>query len=106
MAIRSTRDLLLQIDDLKAATAFYEEVLGLTVFMRSPQITGLEAGAFRLFLEEGAPLGPIPEFLVPDVATLRDRLVAAGCTVVEEDPAIPRCYIRDPFGLVFNLGTA
>jgi hypothetical protein len=24
--------------------------------------------------------------------------------LVEEDPSIPRCYLRDPFGLVFNLG--
>jgi predicted enzyme related to lactoylglutathione lyase len=106
MTIKATRDLLIQIDDLKVATAFYEETLGLSVFMRSPGMTGLEAGALRLFLEEGAPLGPIPEFLTPDVAALRDRLVAAGCAVVEENPAIPRCYIRDPYGMVFNLGPA
>jgi hypothetical protein len=23
--------------------------------------------------------------------------------VIEEDPSVPRCYLRDPFGLVFNL---
>jgi hypothetical protein len=40
---------------------------------------------------------------VPDVAAARARLVAAGCTVVEEDPRVPRCYLRDPYGLVFNL---
>jgi hypothetical protein len=33
----------------------------------------------------------------------KSRLLAAGCTVVEEAPAVPRCYIRDPFGLVFNI---
>jgi hypothetical protein len=33
----------------------------------------------------------------------KSRLLAAGCTVVEENPAIPRCYIQDPFGLVFNI---
>jgi len=26
--------------------------------------------------------------------------------VLEEDAAVPRCYLRDPFGLVFNLGLA
>jgi hypothetical protein len=30
-------------------------------------------------------------------------LLLAGCSVVEEDPGIPRCYLRDPFGMVFNL---
>jgi hypothetical protein len=31
-------------------------------------------------------------------------LLKAGCVVVEEDASVPRCYLRDPFGLVFNLG--
>jgi predicted enzyme related to lactoylglutathione lyase len=44
------------------------------------------------------------DFLVDDVAATRDRLVAGGCTVIEEDPAVPRCYLRDPYGMVFNLG--
>jgi hypothetical protein len=26
--------------------------------------------------------------------------------VLEEDPSLPRCYIRDPYGLVFNIGQA
>jgi hypothetical protein len=30
-------------------------------------------------------------------------LLSAGCALVEEDPAVPRCYIRDPYGLVFNI---
>jgi hypothetical protein len=42
--------------------------------------------------------------LVADVAATRDRLLAAGCTLLEEDPGLPRCYLRDPFGLTFNLG--
>jgi len=31
------------------------------------------------------------------------RVLAAGCALVEEDPAVPKCYLRDPFGLVFNI---
>jgi len=23
--------------------------------------------------------------------------------VVEEDASVPRCYLRDPYGMVFNL---
>jgi hypothetical protein len=30
-------------------------------------------------------------------------MLAAGCALQEENPALPRCYIRDPFGLVFNI---
>jgi hypothetical protein len=43
------------------------------------------------------------DFLVPDVAASKAALLMAGCSVVEENPAVPRCYLRDPHGLVFNL---
>jgi predicted enzyme related to lactoylglutathione lyase len=46
------------------------------------------------------------EFLVPDVEAEKRRLIAAGCTVQEENASIPRCYIRDPYGVVFNIGQA
>lgn len=61
-------------------------------------------GRCGCYVERGAPHGPVFDFLVPDVAAVRDRLVAAGCTVIEEDPDLPRCYLRDPFGMTFNLG--
>jgi predicted enzyme related to lactoylglutathione lyase len=43
------------------------------------------------------------EFLVPDVHAAKARLTAAGCTVEEENASVPRCYIRDPYGVVFNI---
>jgi len=46
------------------------------------------------------------EFLAPDLAAARRRLLAAGCAIEEENSSLPRCYIRDPFGLVFNIGLA
>ena len=44
------------------------------------------------------------DFLVEDVQATKAVLVASGCVIVEENPSIPRCYMRDPFGLLFNLG--
>ena len=99
----STRDILIQTDRPEEARSFYEAVLGFSVFDDNPQMRGLETGAFRLFLDPGSPLGPVLEFTVDDVQTMKARLVAAGCTVEQEDASIPRCYIRDPFGLIFNL---
>jgi len=37
------------------------------------------------------------------VAAARARLVANGCVVVKDEPKFPRCYVRDPFGLIYNL---
>jgi catechol 2,3-dioxygenase-like lactoylglutathione lyase family enzyme len=99
----STRDILIQTDDLDAATEFYEKVLGLEVFMREPAMTGLESGAFRLFLDKAEPYGPVLEFKVDDLEAAKRALTAAGCRIENEDQSIPRCYIRDPFGLIFNI---
>jgi len=66
-------------------------------------MAGFEAGAFRLYIERGREHGPVFDFLVADMRAAKLALLSAGCTIIEEDPAVPRCYIRDPHGLVFNI---
>jgi catechol 2,3-dioxygenase-like lactoylglutathione lyase family enzyme len=99
----SSRDVLIQTEDLDAARAFYEHHLGLAVFMNEETIVGLEAGAFRLFLDRGPKYGPVFEFFVDDLATAKVELQSAGCVIEAEDPMVPKCYVRDPFGLTFNI---
>jgi catechol 2,3-dioxygenase-like lactoylglutathione lyase family enzyme len=101
---KSSRDVIIRTGAWAKATNFYRSVLGLPVTLRSKTMMGFETGAFCLYVEKGKAHGPVFEFLVPDVQAAKRRLVAAGCAVLEEDPALPRCYIRDPFGIVFNIG--
>ena len=105
-AIRSSRDVIIRTRDWPEALRFYETVLGFPLFMREATLAGFDTGSIRLYVEAGDPHGPVFDLLVADVAATRDRLLAAGCTLLEEDPAVPRCYLRDPFGLTFNLGRA
>jgi catechol 2,3-dioxygenase-like lactoylglutathione lyase family enzyme len=100
---RASRDVIIRTTNFSAATRFYESVLGLRIASSSGSLMGFEAGAFRLYVEEGPTHGPVFDFLVPDLNAAKSALLAAGCTVLEEDPAVPRCYIRDPYGLVFNI---
>jgi hypothetical protein len=74
------------------------------VTQRTGDIVGFETGTLQLFVEQGDALPVVLDFLVHDVQATKAALVAAGCTIVEENPSIPRCYLRDPFGLLFNLG--
>jgi predicted enzyme related to lactoylglutathione lyase len=105
-AFNSSREVILRTEQWSDAVAFYGSILGLPIAYRDATMVGFETGAFRLYVEKGKEHAPVFEFLVPDVAAAKRQLLAAGCTVVEEDPALPRCYIKDPFGLVFNLGQA
>ena len=100
---RSTRDVIIRTDAWTEATTFYESVLGLPVVHRSESLMGFETGEFCLYVEKGNAHGPVFEFLVPELQAAKRRLLSAGCTVQEENDSVPRCYIRDPYGVVFNI---
>jgi predicted enzyme related to lactoylglutathione lyase len=101
--INSTRDVLIQTDKLDEAVRFYQSVLGLRITHQSETMVGFETGSFCLYVEKGPSYGPVFDFCVADFATAKQKLIAAGCRVENEDPSVPRCYMRDPFGLIFNL---
>ncbi len=103
---KSSRDIIIRTKAWKEATKFYGSVLGLPVVHQSETLMGFETGSFLLYVEKGKRHGPVFEMLVPNLAAAKRRLLAAGCQVVEEDAALPRCYVRDPYGVVFNLGQA
>jgi catechol 2,3-dioxygenase-like lactoylglutathione lyase family enzyme len=102
--VRSSRDIVIRTLEFSRAREFYSRVLGLTVVDESELLLRVDTGAIRLFVESGSPHGPVFDFLVADVQATKAKLLAAGCVLIEEDPSVPRCYLRDPFGLVFNLG--
>lgn len=106
MRFKSSRDVIIRTQAWPEALRFYESVLGLKLSSRDAQIVGFETGALCLYAEQGAPHGPVFDFRVADVAAAKARLLAAGGTLIEEDPRVPRGYVRDPFGLTFNIGRA
>ena len=100
----SSRDVIVRTADLAAAERYYGTMLGFAVCHRGPGILGFETGAFRLYVEFGPAHGPVFELLVADVEATRTRLLDAGCVLVEEDRGGPRCYLRDPYGVTYNIG--
>jgi predicted enzyme related to lactoylglutathione lyase len=105
-SLKSTRDVIIRTEKWSEVVSFYGSVLGLPITYRDATMVGFETGSFQLYVEKGNEHGPVFEFLALDVAGAKERLLEAGCTIVEEDPSIPRCYIRDPFGFVFNVAQA
>jgi catechol 2,3-dioxygenase-like lactoylglutathione lyase family enzyme len=101
---QSSREVIIRTPAWAEAVQFYGSVLGLPITYRSDTMIGFETGAFCLYVEQGAKHAAVFEFLVTDVAAAKRELTAAGCTLLEEDPKLPRCYLRDPFGLEFNIG--
>jgi len=96
-------DILIQAPDPKDAASFYVAHLGFEITGETPRMISLHGEHINLFIEQGPALGPVLEVTVPDVQEARRRLVNNGCEIVKDEPDFPRCYVRDPFGLIYNL---
>ncbi|HEX6747460.1 MAG TPA: VOC family protein [Longimicrobium sp.] len=104
---RANNELALHVADPAAAEAFYVSVLGCEVIDRSPDCISLANGALRLYLlRDPAPTHDrvVPSFDVADRRAALDVLKAAGCALVPIGPHAPgEMYVRDPFGVVFDV---
>jgi catechol 2,3-dioxygenase-like lactoylglutathione lyase family enzyme len=98
-------DILIQAEDPKAAAAFYVDRLGFEVTDETEQMISLHGKHINLFVERGPALGPVLEVTVKDLEEAKLQLLENGCEIVKDEPHFPRCYIKDPFGLVYNLTT-
>ena len=96
-------DILIQAPDPTNAASFYVEHLGFAITDESPNMTSLHGGHINLFIERGPALGPVLEVTVDSVEEAKRRLVKHGCEIVKDEPGFPRCYVKDPFGLIYNL---
>jgi len=98
-------DILIQAPDPKTAAAFYVNELGFEITGETPMLISLHGPEINLFIEQGPALGPVLEVMVDNVEEVKARLMKAGCEVIKDDPDFPRCYVRDKFGLTYNLIT-
>jgi catechol 2,3-dioxygenase-like lactoylglutathione lyase family enzyme len=103
MGFKASRDVIIRTDDFDGATKFYEHVLGLAIAYKSETLYRFDAGSFCFYVERGPRHGPVFDFLLADFQAAKQTLLAAVCTIDEEDRSVLRCYIRDPHGLVFNV---
>jgi predicted enzyme related to lactoylglutathione lyase len=98
-------DILIQTVDPSSAADFYVEHLGFEITGETPEMISLHGRHINLFIERGPALGPVLEVTVDNVKETKLRLVKSGCTVVKDEPEFPRCYIQDPYGMIYNLTT-
>jgi predicted enzyme related to lactoylglutathione lyase len=96
-------DILIQAPDPKLAASFYVQQLGFEITDEQPNMISLHGKHINLFIEHGPALGPVLEVTVASVEEAKARLTKNGCEIVKDEPDLPRCYIKDPYGLIYNL---
>jgi predicted enzyme related to lactoylglutathione lyase len=103
MANKFGTDILIQAPDPRGAAQFYVDQLGFEITDETANMVSLHGKHINLFIERGPALGPVLEVTVESVEEARRRLVQNGCKIVKDEPDFPRCYVQDPFGLIYNL---
>ena len=96
-------DILIQAPEPGVAAAFYVKELGFEITGETTTLISLHGPEINLFIEQGPALGPALEVTVEAVEEAKARLRSAGCEIVKDEPNFPRCYVKDPFGLIYNL---
>jgi predicted enzyme related to lactoylglutathione lyase len=96
-------DILIQAKDPEKAASFYVEELGFEITDKAPKMISLHGKNINLFIERGPALGPVLEVTVKNVQRAKAKLTKKGCKIVKDEPDFPRCYVKDPYGLIYNL---
>jgi predicted enzyme related to lactoylglutathione lyase len=96
-------DILIQAEDPMKAANFYVEGLGFEITDKKSNMVSLHGKNINLFIERGPALGPVLEVTVKSVEEAKASLQGKGCQIIKDEPDFPRCYVKDPNGLIYNL---
>lgn len=105
MNYRMSKNIGFQVEDVEKAKLFYETVIGL----KEPARSDVEEVEFRtnhnaIFLIPGSEnLGPVMEIVVNNLQEAKQHLAENGCEIVRWEGKGKDCYVRDPFGMIFNV---
>lgn len=94
-----------QVKDVERAKRFYESVLG----FKQPEKSDATEIEFKtdhntIFLIPGNEnLGPVMEVFVDDLEEAKKHLLENGCEIVRWRGKGQDCYVKDPFGMIFNV---
>jgi len=103
MANKFGTDVLIQARDPMKAARFYVKDLGFEITDKKPNMISLHGDNINFFIERGLALGTVFEVTVRSVEEAKARLKKKGCRIVKDEPEFPRCYVKDPHGLIYNL---
>jgi catechol 2,3-dioxygenase-like lactoylglutathione lyase family enzyme len=105
VAFRSNSEIAIHVPDLARAEAFYAGVLGFRLVTKTDDQLEFDTGKLRLYVNRDPTslISYIPSLDVPDYASAKRFLEAAGCKHVSAGVHSETVYFQDPFGLVFDI---
>jgi catechol 2,3-dioxygenase-like lactoylglutathione lyase family enzyme len=104
MKYRMSPNVAVRTERFADAVRFYAQVLGFANRSSDPELGDHDASPIRLFvLADDEVSGPVMELFVDDLEAAKEDLLANGCEIVRWRGKGQDCYVRDPFGVMFNI---
>ena len=104
MRFRMSPNVAVRTDRLSDAVDFYTNVIGFRDRSDDPELANFDASPLNLYVIEDTEFrGPVLELFVGDLEQARETLVANGCEVLRWRGKGQDCYVRDPFGVIYNV---
>ena len=104
MKYRMSSNVAVRTGRFSEALSFYSNVLGFENRSIDPALSDHDASPLNLFvIEDDEVSGLVMELFVEDLEAAKDELLASGCEVIRWRGKGQDCYIRDPFGVIFNI---
>lgn len=101
----ANNEIAIHVADLGKAAHFYGDVLGFRLLGRTERQLEFDTGALRLYVNlDSRPMTSfVPSLDVADREAAREYLEGLGCKAVHVPSQPGLWYMRDPFGLLFDL---
>jgi hypothetical protein len=104
MKVKMSPNIAVRTKNSSEAFEFYSKFLGFKHRPENETHTDLDASPLNLFIIEDAEVsGLVLELFVDDLEVAKELFLAQGCEAIRWEGKGKDCYIRDPFGITYNL---
>jgi catechol 2,3-dioxygenase-like lactoylglutathione lyase family enzyme len=104
MKFKMSPNIAVRTPNYSAAKDFYTKVLGFNDRSTDPNLGDLDADPLNMFIiEDSDEQGVVMELFVEDLDEAKNYLVANGCEIIRWLGKGQDCYVRDPFGVLYNI---
>jgi len=104
MNFKMSPNIAVRTDNYQKALDFYSRVFGFENRSADPNLGIFDANPLSVFVIEDQEMnGVVMELFVDDLEEARGELEKNGCEVIRWHGKGQDCYIRDPFGVVYNV---
>ena len=104
MKIKMSPNIAVRTERYQEALDFYSRVFGFENRSNDPDLGNFDADPLNMFVIKDQELeGLVHELFVEDLDKAKDELVKNGCEIIRWRGKGQDCYIRDPFGVIYNI---